>query len=182
LRISRKRFKPKPQKTIYITNDQIRVPELRVIADDGEHLGVMPTARAMQMAKEQELDLVIIQPKAEPPIAKIVDFGRYKYEQDKEQQKQKQKQKNVEVKGVRLSLRIGQHDMDVRKEYAKRFLDKGDKVKVEIILRGRERRHGALAREVIAKFVEQLNADMPVKMEQPVTLQGNQLTTIVGKA
>lgn len=165
-------------------NENIRFPQLRVITDDegaAGHLGIMPLAQALEKARELELDLVVIQPKSEPPIAKIVNFGKYKYEQDKEAQKQKAKQKTVEVKGIRLSVRIGQHDMDVRKEQAKKFLDNGDKVKVEIILRGREKRFGDVAIEVIKKFVEQLNAEMPVKTEQPVTRQGGQLTTIVGK-
>ncbi|HJV33420.1 MAG TPA: translation initiation factor IF-3 [Patescibacteria group bacterium] len=167
---------------MYLVNENIRFPELRVLGAEGEHIGVMPTAEALAKAKEAELDLVVIQSKSEPPIAKIVDFGRYKYEQDKEAQKAKAKQKTVEVKGIRLSVRIGEHDLDVRKEQAKKFLDQGDKVKVEIILRGREKRFGDLAKQVIEQFIQRLNADVPVKMEQPVTRQGGQLTSIVGKA
>jgi translation initiation factor IF-3 len=182
LRISRKRFKPKPQKVIYSINELIRFPEVRVIGENDEHLGVLPTPVAIQKAKERDLDLVVIQPKAEPPVAKIVDFGKFKYEQDKEARKQKSKQKTVEVKGIRLSLRIAAHDMEVRKEKAKEFLAEGDKVKVEIILRGREKRFGDLAKQVIEQFIALLNKDVPVKMEQPVTRQGGQLTSIVGKA
>lgn len=167
---------------MYLVNENIRFPDLRVLGAEGEHIGVMPTAEALAKAKEAELDLVVIQSKSEPPIAKIVDFGRYKYEQDKEAQKAKAKQKTVEVKGIRLSVRIGEHDLDVRKEQAKKFLDQGDKVKVEIILRGREKRFGDLAKQVIEQFIQRLNADVPVKMEQPVTRQGGQLTSIVGKA
>jgi translation initiation factor IF-3 len=167
---------------MYLVNENIRFTDLRVLGAEGEHLGVMPTAEALAKAKEAELDLVVIQSKSEPPIAKIVDFGRYKYEQDKEAQKAKAKQKTVEVKGIRLSVRIGEHDLDVRKEQAKKFLDQGDKVKVEIILRGREKRFGDLAKQVIEQFIQRLNADVPVKMEQPVTRQGGQLTSIVGKA
>lgn len=167
---------------VYSVNELIRFETVRVIDENDHHLGVLPTAEAIAKAKEKELDLVVIQPKAEPPVAKIVDFGRYKYEQDKEQRKQKAKQKTVEVKGIRLSLRIAQHDMDVRKEKAKEFLDEGDKVKVEIILRGREKRFGDLATQVIREFIAQLNKDVPLKIEQPVTRQGGQLTSIVGKA
>jgi translation initiation factor IF-3 len=167
---------------MYLVNENIRFPELRVLGEEGEHIGVMPTAEALAKAKAAELDLVVIQSKSEPPIAKIVDFGRYKYEQDKEAQKAKAKQKTVEVKGIRLSVRIGEHDLDVRKEQAKKFLEQGDKVKVEIILRGREKRFGDLAKQVIEQFIQRLNADVPVKMEQPVTRQGGQLTSIVGKA
>jgi translation initiation factor IF-3 len=182
LRISRRRFKPKIPAVIYYVNEQIRVPELRVITDSGEHMGIMHTADALQKAREMEQDLVVIQAKAVPPIAKIIDFGKYKYEKDKESRKQKAKLKTVEVKGIRLSARIGDHDLDIRKEQAKKFLEKGDKVKVEIILRGREKRHGDLAAQIIQQFITALNAEMPVKVEQPVTRQGGQLTSIVGKA
>ncbi|MCH8087147.1 MAG: translation initiation factor IF-3 [Chloroflexi bacterium] len=143
MRISRRRFKPKTPRVVYIINEKITAPELRVVVDEGEHMGVVSTEVALARAKELELDLVVIQPKAEPPVAKIIDFGRYKYDKEKEAKLQKSKQKTVEVKGVRLSIRIGQHDIDVRKEQAKKHLDNGNKVKVEIILRGRERRHGA---------------------------------------
>lgn len=163
-------------------NDLIRFPQVRVIDENEKHLGILDTPAAVQAARARELDLVVIQPKAEPPVARIVDFGKYKYEQDKEARKQKAKQKSVEVKGIRLSIRIGQHDQEVRKEAAKKFLDQGNKVKVEIILRGREKGHAPLAIQVINQFIQMLNADMPVKLEQPVTRQGGQLTAIVGKA
>lgn len=163
-------------------NENIRVPEVRVVTDDGEHLGTMPTPKALAIAKENGQDLVIIQPNSEPPVAKIIDYGKYKYEKDIEKKQHKAKQKTVEVKGIRLSLRIGQHDLDVRKEQAKGFLDEGNKVKVEIILRGRERRLGDLAEQVIRKFLDSLNQEVPLKTEQPVTRQGGQLTSIVGKA
>jgi len=182
LRISRRRFKPKPQKVVYSVNELIRFPEVRVIDENDEHLGVLPTPVAVAKAKERELDLVVIQPKAEPPVARIVDFGKFKYEQDKEARKQKAKQKTVEVKGIRLSLRIAPHDMEVRKEKAKEFLAEGNKVKAEIILRGREKRFGDLAKKVIEEFIALLNKDVPVKVEQPVVRQGGQLTSIVGKA
>lgn len=163
-------------------NENIRVPELRVITDEGEHLGIMSTQAALAIAKEREHDLVVIQPKSEPPIAKIIDYGKYKYEKDMEKKLQKAKQNNVEVKGLRLSVRIGQHDLEVRRHKAAEFLNDGDKVKVEIILRGRERRHGDLAQQVIEGFVAELNKEIPLKIEQPVLRQGGQLTSIVGKA
>ncbi len=182
LRISRRRFKPKPTTVIYAVNENIRFPELRVITDEGDHLGVLKTPEALQKAREMEQDLVIIQPKAEPPVAKIVDFGKYKYEKEKENRKQKAKAKNVEVKGIRLSVRIGAHDLDVRRDQAKKFLEEGDKVKIEIILRGREKRHGDLAEKIIQEFAASLNQQLPIKTEQPITRQGGQLTSIVGKA
>lgn len=182
MRISRRRFKPKPQQVIYYVNDHIRFAEVRVLDENGVHLGVLPTPEALALARGRDLDLVVIQPKTEPPVAKITEFGKYKYEQEKEMRKQKAKQKTVEVKGIRLSLRIGQHDRDVRKEQAKKFLDDGDKVKVEIILRGRERGHGKLAEEVIKQFIAAVNAEMPVAVEVPLARQGGQLTSVIGKA
>ncbi|MFH2062532.1 MAG: translation initiation factor IF-3 [bacterium] len=184
MRISRRKRSPQQQqRVIYPVNERIREPELRVIVEDtGEHLGVMKTPDALVEAKERKLDLVVVQPKSEPPVAKIIDFGRYKYEKEKETRKQKANAKTVEVKGVRLSPRIGDHDLGVRKEQAKKFMDKGDKVKVEIILRGREKRHGDVAAQVIQRFVTELNAEVPIKIEQPVLRQGGQLTSIVSKA
>jgi len=183
LRISRRKRKPQQQRVIYPVNERIRDAELRVITDEsGEHLGVLPTEEALKIAKERKLDLVVIQPKAEPPVAKIIDFGKYKYETEKAARLQKSKSKNVEVKGIRLSVRIGQHDINVRKEQAKKFMDKGDKVKVEIILRGRERRHGDVASSVIENFIGELKEELDIKVEQPVTRQGGQLTSIISKA
>jgi translation initiation factor IF-3 len=164
-----------------MVNSGIRFETLRVITEDG-HLGIMPLAEALAKAKEMELDLVVIQPKTEPPIAKIVEFGKFKYEQAKEATKQKAKQKSVEVKGIRLSVRIGPHDIATRKEKAKEFLEEGNKVKVEIILRGREKRFGDLASQVINTFIFELNKIIPIKVEQPILRQGGQLTSIVGKA
>jgi translation initiation factor IF-3 len=182
LRISRRRNKPQQQRVIYPVNERIREPQLRVVVDEGEHLGVMTTAEALRIAQERKMDLVVIQPKAVPPIAKIIDFGKYKYEKEKEARKQKAKVKNVEVKGVRLSPRIGEHDLDVRKDQAKKFMDKGDKVKVEIILRGREKRHGDVAAKVIQTFLDELRTEMEIKVEQPILRQGGQLTSIISKA
>jgi translation initiation factor IF-3 len=183
LRISRRKRKPQQQRVIYPVNERIRDAELRVITDEeGEHLGILPTEEALKIAKERKMDLVVIQPKADPPVAKIIDFGKYKYEKEKEARKQKSKAKNVEVKGIRLSVRIGQHDMNVRKEQAKKFMDKGDKVKLEIILRGRERRHGDVAQQVIERFISELKEEFEIKVEQPATRQGGQLTSIISKA
>ena len=182
MRISRRKFRPKKIEPVYYVNETIRVPQLRLIDDEGEHIGIMSTGDALAKARERELDLVVIQTKTDPPIARIVDFGKYKYEQDKEEQKNKAKQKSVEVKGIRLSVRIGAHDMEVRKEQAKKFFGEGNKIKVEIILRGREKAHSNIAEQTIREFTELLHKDVPVKIETPLTRQGGQLTVILGKA
>lgn len=182
MRISRKRFKPKPIVVSYELNERIRYPQLRIVTDGGEHLGIMTTQQALEKAREMEQDLVVIQPKAEPPVAKIIDFGKFKYEKAQEIKEQKAKQTNIDIKGIRLSVRIGQHDLDVRREQARKFLEDGDKIRVEIILRGREKRHGDLAGQIIRQFVDSLKQEMPLREEQPLNRLGGQLTTIFGKA
>jgi len=181
MRISRKK---RPEKSLiprYNKNERIRVPELRLLGDDGENLGIFSTAEALRMAKEKEMDLVEINPKAEPPVAKIIDFGSFKYQKEKEARKQNIKSHVSEMKGIRLSIRISDHDMNVRKNQAIKFLDRGDKVKAEIILRGRERGKVPLAFEVIKKFVLLLEETTPLRHEQEATLQGGKITSIVAK-
>lgn len=183
MRIHPKRFrKPVETAPVYRTNQQIIAQEVRVIDETNANLGVMPTAKALAIAQERGYDLVEVDPRPQPPICKILNFGQFKYEKEREQRKQKSKAKQVEVKGIRLSLRIGAHDLDTRLETAKRFLDEGDKVKVEIILRGREKAHSDLGRAVIASFVSRLQKDYPnLFTEQAIQQQAGQLTTIVGK-
>ena len=179
MRISRKQVKV--QIIQYWINEQIRAPQVRVIDEEGKNLGVMPTDEAVRLAKEKELDLVEVFPKAEPPIAKILDYGRFLYQKDKEARKQKAKQKKVEVKGVRLSLRISPHDREVRLNQSKEFLGSGDKVKIEIILKGRERQYANNAREIINQFIESLNRLITVRVEQPLSFQGGRFSATVGK-
>jgi translation initiation factor IF-3 len=179
LRISRKQVKVKTIQ--YRTNEQIRSPEVRVIDEEGKNLGVMDTSAAVQLARERELDLVEVSPKANPPITKILDYGRFLYQKDKEARRQKAKAKKVEIKGIRLSLRISPHDRDFRLNQAKDFLEAGDKVKVEILLKGRERQYVNMAREVANQFIETLNNLVPTKIEQPLSFQGRRLSVTVGK-
>lgn len=177
MRISRKK-RPEPQGQVFRFNVGIKAPEIRVIGSEGEHIGVFSLAEALNMAREAGLDLVEINPTAVPPIAKIVDFGQFKYQQEKEMRKQKAHQKTIDVKGIRLSLRIGDHDIEIRREQAKKFLDGGDKVRVEIILRGREKGHGDLARQIVQDFVKSLE---DVRVEQPFQRQGGVVSMMVAK-
>lgn len=179
MRISRRQFKAPTIK--YWVNEQIRVPEVRVIDEEGKNFGVLPTAEAIKLAREREMDLVEINPKAVPPIAKILDYGKFLYQKDKEERKQKAKQKKIEIKGVRLSLRIGSHDRDIRLNQSKEFLESGDKVKIEIILKGRERQYANMARDVINQFIGSLNALVEVRVEQPLGFQGGRFSVVVGK-
>lgn len=166
----------------YRVNEWIRVPEVRLVDEKGGHLGVVPTAQAIAIARERELDLVEVSPLAQPPVAKILDFNKLKYEAGKERKREKAKQKRVEIKGVRLSLRISQHDTETRLLQAQKFLNDNDKVKIELILRGRERQHKDLAERIIQNFIGAIHRTIPVKVEQGVTAQGGKLSTIIVKS
>lgn len=160
----------------------IRVPEVRVIDENGDHVGTMSTAEAQRLATERGLDLIEINPEANPPVVKILEYGQFKYQKDKEERLQKKKQKETEVKGVRLSLRIGEHDKTLRLNQAKGFFDDGNKVKVEIILRGRERQFVENAFKVIKLFIEELNKTAPLRVEQAPTKQENKIIALLTKA
>lgn len=167
------------RKLIHV-NERIRVPEVRVIDEQGESIDVMPTERAIALARERGYDLIEVNPKAQPPICKLLDYKQFKYEQEKARRLQKAHAKKVEVKGVRLSLRIGEHDRDLRLKKASEFFDEGNRVAVEIILRGRERAYGATAREVIQKFVADLRTNYDLSIDQPLSVQGGRFSLVVG--
>jgi len=181
LRISYKRQPYKRIQQKYRTNNFIRVPQVRLIDENGENIGVVETAKALAMAQEGGFDLVEVSPLANPPVAKILNYNKLKYQEEKEKRKEKAKQKKIEVKGIRLSLRISEHDIEIRINQAEKFLGQDDKVKVEMILRGREHQHKNLAREIINKFVESLNKKIPVNVEQPLNIQGGKLSILVAK-
>lgn len=181
MRISRYRKFQKPVEPQYRANEHIRALEVRVIDENGKNVGVISTAEALSLARERGFDLVEVMPNAEPPIAKLLDWGQFKYEKEKEARKQKAHAHKVEVKGIRLSLRIGTHDRDVRLEKAKDFLEEGDRVQVEVILRGRERQFTDLAKQVMDGFVKGLDEQVGVKIDQPFSRQGGRLTIVVAK-
>jgi translation initiation factor IF-3 len=139
---------------------------VRLIDDTGQQVGVVPTEQALQMAKEKELDLVEIVPNARPPVVKIMDFGKYQYQKQKEAQQQKANQKKTEIKGLRIGLKTDEHDIEVRRKQAEKFLSQGNKVKIEIRLKGREKAHQPLAREVLQNFVKSIS--IPNKFEQEI--------------
>lgn len=185
MRISRykRTWRPKVEEIRYRANQRITAPEIRVIDEHGAQLGILPTAQAITMANERGLDVVEVNPKAEPPVCRFLDYGQFKYEKEKEARKQKAHAHKVEVKGVRLSVRIGDHDRDVRRLKALEFLREGHKVQVELILRGREKQHTDLARKVMEEFATTLNTtEMPTKIEQPFQRQGGRLTLIVARS
>ena len=137
-------------------NEEIHIREVRVTSATGEQLGIMATRDALRLAEEQHLDLVVVAPKAKPPVCRIMDFGKYRYEQQKRDKEAKKKQKIITLKEVKLRPHIEQHDFDVKLKNALRFLEEGNKVKVTIMFRGREMSHQELGRDVLRRVAEQL--------------------------
>jgi len=158
-------------------NEEIRIREVRVTSASGEQLGIMATRDALRMAEEQHLDLVEVAPKAKPPVCRIMDFGKYRYEQQKREKEAKKKQKIVTIKEVKLRPNIEQHDFDVKLKNALRFLEEGNKVKVTIMFRGRELSHPELGREVLNRVSDQLKE--LVSIERDAKLEGKNMTMIL---
>ena len=142
-------------------NGQIRDKEVRVIGENGEQIGIMSPREAMKIAQEAELDLVKIAPKAQPPVCKIIDYGKYKYELARKEKEARKKQKTVEIKEVRLSPNIDTNDLNTKVNNAKKFISKGNKVKVTLRFRGREMAHVQQSRHILDDFAKMLE-DMAV--------------------
>lgn len=138
-------------------NEQIRDREVRVIGEDGEQLGVMPTKEALKLAREAELDLVKIAPNAKPPVCRIVEYGKYRYEQIRREKEAKKKQRVIEVKEVRLSPNIDTNDLNTKVNNARKFLQKGDKVKITLRFRGREMAHMNDYVSILDEFAQKLS-------------------------
>ena len=138
------------------TNERIRFPEIRVIDSEGEQLGIITPKEALARAQEKGLDLVLVSETAKPPVCKIMDYGKYKYEQDKKQKEAKKKQHNADVKEVKMRYKIEEHDYNVRVKNAQRFLKSGDKVKATISFRGREIQHSRLAEDLLRQMAKDL--------------------------
>lgn len=158
-------------------NEQIRDREVRVVSESGEQLGVMPTKEAMKLALEAELDLVKIAPTAKPPVCKIIDYGKYKYELARKDKEAKKKQKTVDVKEVRLSPNIDTNDLNTKVNNAKKFISKGNKVKVTLRFRGREMAHMHQSRHILDDFAKLLS-DVAVVEKQP-KLEGRSLSMVL---
>jgi translation initiation factor IF-3 len=166
---------------LFKANEKILSEQVFLIDETGEQLGVMATKLALEMAKEVDLDLVEVNPKANPPVAKIVDLGQLKYERDKKAHKQKMQQKKVDVKAIRLSFRISDHDLELRLNQSAKFLGKGDKIKIELPLKGRERQYPQKAAAIMNDFLAKLQSieDLNVEAEQPLTKQGGRFSMIL---
>ncbi len=150
-------------------NEQIRDKEVRLIDEDGSQLGVMSAKDAQKIAREKNLDLVKISPKANPPVCKVIDYGKFRYEQAKKDKEARKKQNIITLKEVRLSPNIEEHDINTKKKQAEKFLKNGDKVKVSVRFRGREMAHTNIGREILIEFAKGLeeisDIEKPPKME-----------------
>lgn len=150
-------------------NEQIRDKEVRLIGEEGEQLGIMPARDALRLAKEAGLDLVKIAPTAKPPVCKIVDYGKFRYEMARKEKDAKKKQKVTEVKEIRLSPNIDENDLNTKANQARKFITKGDKVKVALRFRGREMAHMSTGKQILDSFFEKLSdiaaVEKPAKME-----------------
>jgi translation initiation factor IF-3 len=151
---------------------------VRLIGVDGSQLGIVPTREAIEQAREAGYDLAEIAPNATPPVAKILDWGKYRYEQTKQLQRSKKNQKLIEIKTIRLGLKIGQHDIDVKLKQSRKFLTAGNKIKVSLFFRGREITHPELGRAILDRFYAQLE-DIG-NLEQIATLSGRDLNIVIG--
>ena len=154
-------------------NEEITDKEVRLISNDGEQLGIVSAAQAQKLAAEKNLDLVKIAPQAKPPVCKIMDYGKYRFEQSNREKEAKKNQRVIEIKEIRLSPNIDVHDFDTKVGHARRFLSAGNKTKVSIRFRGREMTHTDLGLTIMAQFAEKC-ADI-ASVEKPAKLEGRQM-------
>ena len=160
----------------YQINEEIRDKEVRVIGADGAQLGIMSSAAALEIAEGKDLDLVKIAPGSNPPVCKIMDYGKYRFEQQKKEKEAKKNQKVVEVKETRLSLNIDTNDFNTKLNQTAKFLAAGHKVKVSIRFRGREMAHSALGADVLKRFAETLPQ---ASMDKPPVLEGRTMSILL---
>ena len=164
-----------------LLNEKIRASEVRLIDENGVNHGLVPTKKALQMAQDSDLDLVVVSPNQAPPVAKIMNWGKYKYETEKRAKEAKKKQHTVEVKEVKMRYKIDTHDYDVRLKAAKKFLAAGNKVKVVVMLRGREMQHNQLAIDLANKFLEDMS-EAPMTLEKKPSLEGRNVVMVLAPA
>ena len=162
-------------------NENIRVREVRLIDDEGNQLGIVPTQEALKLAKEKDLDLVEVSPNANPPVCKILDYGKYRFEQEKKLRDSKKNQKVLKLKEIRMQPKIGSGDLDTKAKHIQEFLNEGDKVKVTIRFRGRELAHTELGYEVLNEVLKRLTS--AYNIDKPAAMDGRNMSmTISAKA
>ena len=166
-----------PERDTTRINDRIRVPEVRLIDDEGNQVGVMKTADALAFAQERELDLVEVAPEARPPVCRVLDYSKYKYEQAQKQKQARKHQQQITVREIKFRPKIAQHDYDTKKQHVERFLRHKDKVKVTIMFRGREVTHPERGTAILDRLAEEL-AELGV-VEQHPTQEGRNMTMMM---
>ena len=159
-------------------NEDIEVSEVRLVAEDAEQLGIVSLEAALQRAADAGMDLVEVSPNASPPVCKIIDYGKLKYQEQKKKNEARKKQKTIEVKEIKLRPNIDTHDYDVKMRSARRFIDDGDKVKVTLRFRGREMAHQDLGAQVLERVRGEL--DEIAKVEQMPKMEGRQMVMMIG--
>ena len=160
-----------------LINEEIREKEIRVIDSDGEQLGVIPTEKAMQIALDKKLDLVMIAPTANPPVCKILDYGKYRYELQKKEKHQRKQQQQQQMKEIRFKWRTAEHDFNFKMKHAREFILDGNKVKASVMFRGREITHQEVGRELLDKFVAALE-DI-AKIDQAIHSEGKTMSVVM---
>lgn len=161
------------------TNRQIKAKEIQLIGDNGEKVGIISLEEALQKAEEKDLDLVLVSPNANPPVCKIMNYGKYKFEQAKKEKEAKKKQKVLEIKEIRVTPNIEEHDFSFKAKNAKKFLEEGNKVKITVRFKGREVNNSKAGETVLNRFIEELK-EISVVEKQP-KLEGRNMFTILAK-
>ena len=161
-----------------ILNRNIRAKEVRLIDDEGNNHGVIATSKALAMAEDKGLDLILVSPNQEPPVAKILDYGKYKYETEKRAKEAKKKQHTVDIKEIKVRYKIDIHDYNVKINAIKKFLASGNKVKIVVMLRGREMQHNHLAYDLANRFLTDL-ANEKMTVEKKPSMDGRNVITIL---
>lgn len=178
----RRRFrtKPKPQPKRPPANEEIKAPQVRLVTADGGQAGVVDTKEAVKQAQESGYDLVVVAGKADPPVARMIDLGKHMYEKRKQTAKQRAKSKSGGIKGVRIGFKTDEHDWNVRLKQAARFIEEGNKVKLEMRLRGREKQRGEQAQKKMEEFVAAI--EVPARVEGNFSRSPNNLSVVLTKA
>ncbi len=161
-----------------LLNENIRAKEVRLIDDEGNNHGVVATSKALIMAEDKGLDLIVVSPNQEPPVAKILDYGKYKYEIEKRAKESKKKQRTVDIKEIKVRYKIDVHDYNVKLTAIKKFIAGGDKVKLVVMLRGREMQHSHLAYDLANRFLTDL-ANEKMTVEKKPSMDGRNVITIL---
>jgi translation initiation factor IF-3 len=164
-------------------NEYIRVREVRLIDADGNQKGIVPIIQALQMARDSGLDLVEVAPQAQPPVCKLLDYGRYKFELEKKNRESRKHQKQIRIKEIRMQPKIDEHDLEFKTRHIREFLDEGNKVKVTVRFRGRELAHTELGKEVLDNILQMLGDSFIV--EKPAQMEGRTMSLLLnpkGKA